>query len=516
METDKIASAYRKTLEETQWTVDVILESDEGNIERVLAGTADAYVDDVEMLNGEARYSGAVVFNLLFVDSEGANHVLTQKVDFDGKIQNDQITPLMKPIFNVEVIDTKVDSVTDDKVRLTVTLALKLNAIQTEEVDSVKNDVQNVQFNKETISLNKVVSSGTSNFELDEEYDTKNNVKKVMLKKAHIELKNVSAGTGYFTVEGEIFLNTVLEVETEEGTELKNFTETLPFKEEIEDDKIERDDDVLAFAYIRPDDLTVEILSGEVSEESAEFKSSVIKVVSKIVLKYVAQRQYETEIATDAFSLTNKTNIVCGTFLTAKPTKLEKFDLTIDGQTIIGDDEPRIAKICAVSNEHLLVANSVINGGELTLEGVAYATVIYLTDDDVPVFNSVDLEIPFSNKFDVSTDFEGNLFVVANIKDIDAKAKKGKEINVSLDVCFLVYAYSTENQVALKDIELNEQLLPSDYALEMYIAPKGSTLWSISKQMLASEDLILKQNPDLVFPLETAKTIVCFRKKSKI
>ena len=123
------------------------------------------------------------------------------------------------------------------------------------------------------------------------------------------------------------------------------------------------------------------------------------------------------------------------------------------------------------------------------------------------------MEIPFSNKFDVQTDFEGELYVVADIKDVDTKAKKGKEINITLDVCFLVYAYSSENRVALKDIELADVLSPSEYALEMYVAPKGSTLWSVSKQMLVCGDEIMKQNPDLVFPLETSKTIVHFRKR---
>ena len=513
METDKIASAYRKTLGESQWTVETTMQSNENNIVKVLAGTSTAYVNDVEMLSGEARYSGEVVFDLLFVDEEGANHILSDRVSFDGKIQNDQINPLMKPIFNVEIVDTKVENVGDDMVKMTATVALKLDAVQADEVDVLKCDVSNIEFNKEPAVLSKIVSTGNASFEVDEEYDTKNNVKRVLLSRAHLNVKNVSAGTGYFTVEGDMFLNSVLEVEEDDATVLKNFSETIPFKEEIEDDKIERDDEVFAMTTIRPQDLMVEIVSQDVSEEAVNNRNSVLKVDAKVLVKYIVQRQYETEIATDAFSTTNKTNVVSGTFKTANLTKLEKLNLTIDGQTLIDEDEPRISKICAVTNEHILVANSVVSDGELTLEGVAYATVIYLTDDDVPELNSVDLEIPFSNKFDVPTDFEGELYVVADIKDVDAKAKKGKEINISLDVCFLVYAYSSENRVALKGIELADVLSPSEYALEMYVAPKGSTLWNVSKQMLVCGDEIMEQNPNLVFPLESSQTIVHFRKK---
>ena len=513
METDKIASAYRKTFDETQWNVETTLQSDEGNIQKVLVGTSKAYVDEVEMLNAEARYSGAVVFELLFVNDEGANHVLSETVSFNGKIQNDLINPLMKPVYNVEIIDTKVEKIGDDSVKMTATVGLKLDALQTDEIEVLKPNSENIQFNKEMITLNKVVSSGTSAFEIAEEYNTKSNVQKVLLKNAQLEIKNVEAGTGYFTVEGNMFLNTVLEVLEDDTKALKNFMETIPFKEEIEDEKIERGDEVVAFAFVKPDDLFVEIQAENDVDESTNKATSTLKVLAKVNVKYAAQRQYETEIATDAFSMTNKTNMISESFVCANKYASDMLDLTIDGQTVIGDDEPRIAKICAATNEHILVANSSVNGGELTIEGVAYATVVYLTDDDVPEYNSVDLEIPFSNRFDVSENINGNLFVVPCIKDIEAKAKKGKEINVSLDVCFLVYSYSTDNQIALKGMELGEAYPRREYALEMFVAPKGSTLWNVSKQMLASEDMIMKQNPDLTFPLDSAKTIVCFRKR---
>ena len=370
METDKMTSTYRANLGETQIVVDGKLANEEGEIKKVLAGTSRAYVEDVEMLNGEAHFSGAVVFDLLFVDSEGANHVLSEKVDFTGKFENEQIGPLMKPIFNVEVIDTKIDA-QPDKVNMTATVGIKLNAIQTQEIDVVASDDNNIQLDKENILVKNVVADGRSSFEVKEEYDTKTNIKRVLLNTSHIELKNVSAGTGYFTVEGNVFVNSVLEIATDEGTSLKNFSETLPFKEEIENELIQKDDEVFAFAFIRPQDLIVEVLNGEVTEEGVEANNQTLQVSATVNVRYIAERDFELQVPTDAFSMTNKTNLTSETFLLQKPSKLERFSLTVDGQTIIDDDEPRIAKICAVTNEHLLVANSVASDGELTIEGFA-------------------------------------------------------------------------------------------------------------------------------------------------
>ena len=512
MKTDKITSSYRKNLGEHQFVVDVSMQKmDEGGISKVLSATSDASINEIEMLNGEAHYSGEIVFNLLYVDENGENHVLSESVDISGKIEDEQITPTMKPVYTLEVVEIKVNSVGDDTVKLNATLNLKLDAMQAEEVDEVIVDSPSVEVNHEEVSYNKLVTTGTKSFEVSEEYDSKANVKHVLLTSHHLELKNVTAGTGYLTVDGEIFVNSLLEVETDEGVTLKNFMQTLPFKEEIEDELIEKDDNVFAFAFVRPRDIKVSVVTGEVTEEGVTPPSSTLKVEATVTVKYFAERAMTTEVYTDAFSMTNKTNLVSRTFETAKPVICERFFTTIDGQTVIGDDEPRIAKICAITNEHLLVANSSVQDGELTIEGVAYVTVVYVTDDDTPILNSVDLEIPFANKFDTDKDFGDNLFVVSDIMDVDAKAKKGKDINVNLDVCFLAYGYGTNTQVAIKEIELTEELPKSEYSLEMYIAPKGSTLWDVSKHMLITEDVLLAQNPDLIFPLEESKTIVYFR-----
>lgn len=506
METDKIASSYRKSLGEVQTVVEAIVQNDgDENIVKVLSNGANGYVDEVEMLNGEAHYMGGVVFDLLFVDETGASHVLSEKMDLNGKIENDQINPLMKPIYSVETLDCKLVSLDDGKAKLAATIAIKLDAVETDEIEEVKTNNENIQLNKETVSVYNIVSSGTKTFDIDEEFDAKVKVNKVLLNNTHVDLKNVVDGTGYFTVDGNVFLNSLFEVEEEEIKYLKNFMQTLPFKEEFEDEIIQHGDEVFAFAYIRPQDVSVNVVAGE------ENKDGYIKVHICVTVKYLVQRLQEEEINTDAFSMTHKTNIKSGTFLVSKPQKVERFLANIEGQSVLDENEPRIAKVCAVTNEHLLIANSVLQNGELTIEGVAYMSVLYLTDDDIPVLSSVNLEIPFANKFGVDENFDGNLYVISEILDVEAKAKKGKEINVSMEVCFLAYSYLAENNVVIKDIELTEQWPKNEYSLEMYVAPKGSTLWDISKHLLANQETLLAQNPELVFPLEEAQTIVHFK-----
>lgn len=509
METDKITSSYRQDMGSVQRTVDVVLQKeDENSILKILSSTASAYLDDIEMLNGEAHYVGGVVFNCLYVDSQGKNHVLSDKVDINDKFENAVLNPLMKPICKIEVVEITTEILDEDRVKLTASIEITFDVIKTDEIDQIRSNDSSIQVLKEPIKQYSVVASGNKTFNLNETYDTKYKIEKVLFTTAHTVLKNVTSGTGYFTVEGDVFVNSLVEVATDEGTELKNFMQTLPFKEELEDEMVQKDDITYAFAYTRPQDITVEIAGNEQSETN-----NSVSLNLTVTVKYVTLRMTDQEIYTDVFSTTNKTNLVTDSFVLTKSTKRDNFKATIEGQTTITEDEPRIAKICAVTGEHITIANTGVVEGELTIEGIIYASVVYLTDDDIPAKNSVELEIPFSNKFDATDLNSEGLFITAHIVDIEVKARKGKEINATVDVVFSVDSYQTENQVCVKEIELTEELLPRDYSLAIYIAPKGSSLWEVCKHLLVDEEELMSQNPDVVFPLESPQSIVYFKQR---
>ena len=514
METDKITSSYRKSIGETQTVVDVTLQKQEGgDIGKVLVSSAEPYVDEIEVLNGEATYSGNVLFKLVYVDSEGQNHTASQNVDFSGKVENDALNPLMKPIYNVEIVEVNVSDLQPETAKLSATIAVKLDVIATDEVQEIKPTDSTIQIDKELERYYSVVSSGTKTVTVSDQFETKADVQSVMLSMGNANFKMAVAGTGYFAVDGDVFVNSLLEVQTDEGKQFKNFMETLPFKEELEDENIQRDDTIVAFAFLRPQDLTVELKTPSQNQDGIT-QNQTISVSAIVTIKYIALRQTESDVVTDAFSMTNKTNLITESFMTAKNLKNEQFKSTIEGQTTIDDAEPRIAKVCAITNEQISIASTKVDAGKLYVEGVATATAICLTDDDVQVTNSIDLEVPFSNKFELNDDFDGNLFATAQIVDVDARARKGKEVTANFDVCFSVASYSVGTNIVLKDVELTEPIAQSEYPLQVYIAPKGSTLWDVSKQLLVSQDTLLKQNPDLVFPLQEASQIVYFRQRT--
>lgn len=508
MEKSTLSSTYRKHIGTTQTSVSATLMAENGvSIGKILCVNTKACVENVEVLSGEARFSGTLTFEALFTSENGEFFTSTQSLPFTEKLEDSSLSPSMQPIYKVEVVESNITRASNADIEITATIEVPLDCILTDEVEEVCDCGESVMLNSSGVKCVRLVSTGNRQFSAEEEYDVKANIEKVLFYDAQALIKSAVSQDKYFTVEGEIYVNAIVSVVEDEQRMLKNVAETISFKEDIPDENLSVDDLVFAYASINPANVNVTVENAN-TESSA---TSLIKVNSTVDVRYVAFVEEEKQVCTDSYSLTHKTNTISDSFnvcsLLKSTTNLER----IDGSITLDDEQPRIAKIVSSYGARATVLNSYALKDTINVEGIGYATVIYLTDEDEKL-NSAVVEVPFSVKLGCDGLTEKDMsFSRVLVKDLDAKTKKGKEINLELELEFVTDVYSTNTEVTIKEIELTEEIMPSEYALQIYIAPKGSTLWDIAKHLNIRQEAIESQNPTLTYPLEQSESIVYFR-----
>mgnify|MGYP003309418375 CR=1 FL=1 len=96
---------------------------------------------------------------------------------------------------------------------------------------------------------------------------------------------------------------------------------------------------------------------------------------------------------------------------------------------------------------------------------------IYLEEDDIERLNSVIVEVPFSveNRCE-DINSEDELIVTSMLKDVDVKCKKGKEINIDMEICLLVNAFNTLEEMAINNIQEGDMFSPKEACLKIYFA----------------------------------------------
>lgn len=490
-------STYRKKIDVIQNNVSSEIQT-ENNIAKVICASAKANIDSFETLKGEIRMSGNVCFMVTYVNEMGEFFTIKSNEPFQTKVENELITVNDVPVFKTEVIELKINNVSSEEVKLNALVETTVDAFVSDSVNLFVNNNENIITNSNFVNFSQLVSHDNLTFNFEEQFDIKEKVNKVLFTNASVVITDYSLGTDYFTVEGLITVNMGYET-GEEEKEFNQVIKTFKFKEELEKDGIDKEGNLVLTATINNCDITTNI-----SEDKVSFTAPV--KVHYYYLKTNCQ-----EVVVDAFSLKNKLNLNIETFKINCSSLMKSFCERIDGQLVLDDDKPRILKLMGHCGENASITKSFVENGKLITEGVASVNVVYLEEDETEVLNSVNVEIPFSLET-ACEELTDNMDITTsvNITDVNVKTKKGKEINLDLELYLTTNAFSTCEEMALTEVVEGEPLTPKEACLQIYFAKKGSSLWDISKGIQCKPEQVLNQNPNLTLPLENDEKIVYF------
>lgn len=500
---ETVTSNYRKKIGNVQNTVELTIRStNDEEISKVLGVDGKAYVSSMEILNGEANYQVNAKFVLCYLNQNKQISSADEKVTVNGKFEDNSLTSTMEALYKVEIVDIQILSANSMEVKVQATLEITLDVMDCITIDAFSSTDENVLVKSDTLTLTAKTDSGKAVFNVEEEFELKQPANKVLLTSTNMCVKQITSGTGYFTVDGEIYVKAYLCYDDGENVTYKPFYETIPFKEEIEAENVNKDSVIEANVMLKYDEVSLQI--------NQENENTILKATFPICVKYMVLNQTECTLPCDCYSLTHKLNLVTDTyFVNSENSSL--INKHIEGSLEINENMARIGKILMISGVNLNITNASCVDNSVAVEGILTANVVYLADDDEETTNSVTVEIPFAINLNVDgIKMEDDLFVEGNIVDISAKAKKGKDIEVEAEIVFAVTNYSKVAQSFVKEIVLTEELAQNPYPLQIYLAHAGSSLWDIAKHLNVKEDMIVAQNPEVTFPLDSPQSIVYF------
>lgn len=504
METNSFVSTYRKRIDVVQNSVEQKLETNgDVAIAKVLCVNANACLDNIEVLNGEAYYSGEVVFDVVYTDEQGNLLNLTETANLQGKIENDFLNSTMLPVYKVEVVNVSIQNVSENALKVNAIVEITLDCLVNDNIEPYISNSDNIRTKTELVNVFSVKNNGQATFSISEDNEVKCKVDKILVNCANVCVKDVKSGTGYFTIEGEVCVNLCYVCGEEDNKTVKCLNQTYPFKEEVEAGDLTKEELVELMINVKHQD--VNYITTEIDDSKTN-----INVNIPINVKYFILSNNERVITTDAYSTTHNINLVSESFSYINNIQTICETKSVDCELTLQEDQARISKILFVCGENVSVTNNYIEEDKLYVEGIITANVIYLADDDNYDVCSVVVENPFKVCLNNEVFATENIFVKTGVKGCSFRAKKGKEIELDFDINLVAEVYSNATESYLKEVVLTEELQASNYSLQIYFAPANADIWNISKQLKVNPDTILQQNPNLVFPLQKPEQIVYF------
>lgn len=492
--------ARKTALEAKEITVECNI-STGANVAKVLALAVDSEVLNSEVLNGVINFSGAIDTKLVFIGEDEQINTVCATCPYSSRFDSEDIGQGQTAVVKIKVIDYNIDNISNDMVKLTVTLEQSGFVVSNYEISSIACRDESVCLKNEEIEIIKFIGSAKDEVLIESEINCRENIKKIILTESKVFVKSIDSGVNFVTVSGDV-VSRVLYINENDKFESGYVYDG--FKQEIELVGTTRDSLVEGEAYVRQEGVVTEIVQDEKGG----------KLVVKVPLVITA-RAYDNDVATvinDLYSVKGDIKTTTESFNMTQVCPLEIVEGKIEGSLTLDENSPRVDKLLFNGGNSVTLTNSYIKDGEVFVEGIAKTSVVYL-NDETSALHSVQLDIPFVLNDKIGCEEGVMLHVDAIVSDVDVVVKKGREFYYDAKVKASINCCRDLLSGVISDAVISEDLREKDYAMEVIFAPAGKELWDIAKSVRIKEEQIIAQNPEVVFPTTEDTPIVLFNQR---
>lgn len=495
---------YTKALTEDTIPVVMTLQNNDGVISRVVSVSSTPYVEQVVPSSGSVQIDGKLSVKIIVATVDGGYNCLEGANNFTIHTMNAEITPESEIFATAYSLGINSVQASEQAVTFTTNILVKPVILSHDKVKYV-DDLPVAQQKKDNLQYTDVVAGTAQEFDLDIELDMPQSVSKVLCVESVAVLSSVEAGNDVVSLNGELYTN-MLYLTADEQPKLKNQRYSQSFTHELLANNITTSDIVTA---------TLQSCANgyELQGELNSAKGTII--LKNIIKTNIFVRQNKTiEAVVDAFCPQYLLNNEYSSFMSQSVVNKDLAFEKIDGNILLGDDSPRIDRVLAVCAGNVITKTVEVREGEIDASGILNCYVFYALDDDEGTTQSVSAEVPFNvllKKDGVTPESIVKLNIVT--KDIEARNKKSKEIDILAELAVESTILENHNDAILQNISLGEKRPENTSAMGLYIVPEAKDLWEVSKALAISGDLIMAQNPDLQFPITTPQRLIIYREK---
>ncbi|MEG1613506.1 MAG: DUF3794 domain-containing protein [Clostridia bacterium] len=468
-----------------------ISDAESGGASKVLSVLADGKLMSLEQMSDEARVSGRVNFKIVYLDSEGALKGLDYFADFTENVPIDTLSG--KLFGKIVVIDT--DTALNGGIKLSAVVEITLFSVCSKEVKCLVTASDEFYAERGKLTTQNYVCNVGGTFSIDDDYDTKRDISKILLFDITSCVSDVNAGMGNVLVNGMVVANvTYLSNENVFSTPFN-----IKFSEELEKAELCMGQLISGESIIKSSRVVLTGVEG----------SNVIRVEAEVEIQLRVYAENQCEMVTDIFSVDSELVEKFDNFICDEYNGMKYFSDKLTGAVSLSPDMSAVREVVSVLAGRNTVAQAVSGSGSIDIEGVMTASILYRDENGL---NSAEVEIPYSFPFaDESATPTQALSAYGAVLSMTAKTKRDREIEVSADVSFKVEKFGRRESRYIAEITEGETKESSKSAVSLYIAEEGETMWTAAKALSARPDVLREQNPELSEPFNSGDKIIFYR-----
>ena len=502
----QIDTKYKKMLGVANAQSSIVLTAtNDVKINKVLSVSALPCIENINLSNGTVTIEGKVNAQALVRTTEKQFVTLYATGSFSSVFNNASIQPDSKIFCCSKLLNIENIIASENSINFVVQVEIDVEAILQQSINFLQN-AGTAQQKMGEMRYSNIIATLSDKFEISQEIETPTSISQIVGVESTAILDSVSSADNMAILKGEICSNLIY-LSNDEVPKLKCQNYQYDFNQEILLTGVKSDDKICGCLQLCNYDYEVQ---GELGSSKA-----VLNLKNNFKFNLYAEREDMLEVVVDAYCPRYELNLSYQSFINQNILCKKQVTDKIDGSVILDDESVRIDKVIGTSSAYVVTKKVNILEEAVQISGTVYTNVIYLLDDDDNTLQSIQVELPFDSIVECEK-INSNSIVktFVNVKDVEARNKKSKEIDVLADLIVNIVAIEEKDMATLSDIQLGDKRKSDGNSMSIYVVNNAEDVWSVGKMLLVEPDLILKQNPELKFPIEKPTQILIYRQNN--
>ncbi len=470
------------------------------HINQVLDIQACLIDSQIEVFTNKATIKGLIGIKVMYVDTDNMFNTISDSINFTETLTDEIINN--DSLISINNIHFLTDFDNDDKnLRISIEGIIECFCTSNNILNTLNSSSKDLICKKNIVSATSCVQqiNKTTNFDFDFKLDTK--INKMLSYDSKVIIEDNSCCDGYILVKGQILNNIIYEVEQNETNIIKIYSNSTPFKCEIEATSCDNECVADLSAYIN---LNTTQITPDITDNETKFNFEYYIVFNGYVYKTI-----NIDVVEDVYSLDNFVEPETSIYKTCQKQPYIKVSENVDTEITLSD-ELNIDEILGMINTNSNVIQHSIKENAIIIEGVVNGNLLYL--DENRCVKQLPTQLPYSISIkQESIDNLCGLHLSVVPTNCKCKIKRGNILMVDYELFVTGNAYTKKEISLIDNIKFGKPLNYGDISFQIYIAKPNENIWELCKRLHISQEKLVEYNNEIPTTYSGGEKIVVYR-----
>lgn len=449
---------------------DIIVPDTKPDIVNIINTNSNPYIYKEDLSDGKYRFDGNVDTHIIYLSENGETKCIQNTMDFMDMIEDSTITTQMSTKYRIEIVSIDTKILNERKISVCINLKIWFNFFECQNIEYLDNlgSLSGVEKLQETVTLNTLVASNRIRTSLKEDISIDETEEVTDILKCDVSVANQENKISYNKVLSKADVNIKILYMTA-SSRISTVEMAVPAMNFIDMEKVTDEDEC---------EIDYKVRNMLFKPNSKEMRSISCQIDFEVSCEVYKKKTMD--IVQDMYGINKNISFSQKTIQVQTVQEVTREIVNIN-ENILVEDIRSLHDVDCRAN----IVNKTPMGNFTNYEGEVCTDIYFESGNNLGVKTA---KIPFMVKLECDTNDIAINFTRKHFR------LNNEDVVCDLEMEVRPNAANQRNINIIEDVEEEECVDDSDYAMIVYFVKAGDTIWNIARDFKVTMESIRRAN----------------------